>query len=281
MTPGQRRYAPEGNPHPRPTTLADAMQQYQNSPHSPSSAQPPSRPYMDNKVELSAGDGHAINGPFESFGGGLAIRGPFELPADTPAARARAAAGPNVDTESWRTSAATASTLFQYTPNPSYALAGGGSGEEEQRRRPSSILGPETTTATTFETQTPTRPSLALLSPTTSRGSFIGGWEASADPASLALRNRQSLDGVVENAQARGARTRSGELKVAPEALRNRQSAPPALWSNRQSLVGVVEEQARGGDELKETVPSGEVEKMLRQDKWKVWRRFGGGAGTG
>lgn len=248
---GQGQYSPAGPRPPGPTTLTGAMR-HQDSTLSPgSSAGAPPRPYLDNKVELPAGDGHAVHGP-------------FELPA-TPTAEGRNGDGSR---DSWRTSAATASTLLHHTPSPSYAVG--------------------------------LRPSLALLSPTMNRGSFIGGCEEVSEPPAaptlLGLRSRQSLDRVVEDAQARGGGAEGGGvaegggggeggsdagLRAAPEALRNEQGGPGALWKNRQSLVGVVEDQARGGDELKETVPPGEVEEMLRKDKWKIWRRFGGGAGPG
>lgn len=57
--------------------------------------------------------------------------------------------------------------------------------------------------------------------------------------------------------------------------------APLVPRDRKQSLNGILEEQAGGGEGLKETVTAEEKTEMLNNDKWLTWRRFGGGAGTG
>lgn len=174
----------------------------------------PSQPDANAKAELpvpeSEGPKHEIDGVGKSAAAvrveldGEATIGPFELPAMAEHAPAR---DPSVK--------ANATTIFHYTPRPTYVIGEQSPTETDaEARSPAenavSPLSPKTNSGKTeSETQSPTENSVSPLSPKAKSGSTLepgprsDGEVSALTPAPLALRSRQNVNEVVEE-QAEG-----------------------------------------------------------------------------
>lgn len=135
------------------------------------------------------------------------------------------------------------STFFRYTPKPSYVLGEQPPSDEEKEEKEKDRKMEKEAEAGP-EAGPPTEDSVSPLSPRTNSGSTLGPETLTDEDVS--------------------------PLTPAPLALRY-----------KQSLNGVVEEQAEGGNELKQALVNSEETEMLDSDKRKAQRRSGGGAGTG